>query len=125
MKGSSKSHARRLVLLFWVLVLIFYFYLSYDYIRIQMTDDKFGDALQHIVQLAGSENRTNKDIKTLVLVRADELGLPVSGDQITILGSGHALNIAVGYDIDIDIPIFSKGFYSKHYDHKVVYRQAN
>ena len=125
MKDSSKSHAKRLVLLFWILVLSFYFYLSYDYIRLQMTDDKFGDALQHIVQLAGSENQTNKDIRALVLVRADELELPISGNQITILGAGHSLNIVVGYDIDLDIPIFSKGFYSKHYDHKAIYRQTN
>ena len=125
MKGKSNANAKRLVLLFWILVLIFYFYLSYDYIRIQMNDDKFADALQHIVQVAGNESRTNKDIRTLVLVRADELGLPVRGDQIAIMGSGHSLNIVVGYDINIDVPIFRKGFYSKHYDHKVVYRQAN
>jgi hypothetical protein len=29
----------------------------------------------------------------------------------------------VAYDIDIDIPIFRQGFYQKHYDHKVAYRQ--
>jgi hypothetical protein len=123
MKPSPKSHAKRLVLLFWVLVAIFYFYLSYDYIRIEMNDDRFGEALQHIVQVAGSENRTSKDVRALVLVRADELGLPVRGDQITIAGVGHSLNISVAYDIDVDVPIFRQGFYQKHYDHKVVYRQ--
>jgi hypothetical protein len=112
-----------LVLLFWVLVAIFYFYLSYDYIRIEMNDDRFAEALQHIVQIAGNENLTSKDIRALVLVRAEEVGLPVRGDQITILGVGHSLNIAVGYDIDIDFPIFRQGFYQKRYDHKVVYRQ--
>ena len=125
MKSDSKLHAKRLVLLFWVLVLIFYFYLSYDYLRIQMTDDKFTDALQHIVQVAGSESRTNKEIRSLVLVRADELGLPVKADQISIVGSGHGLNLTVGYDIDIDVPVFRQGFYSKHYEHKVAYRQYN
>ena len=125
MKSAPKLHAKRLVLLFWVLVLIFYFYLSYDYLRIQMTDDKFGDALQHIVQLAGSESRTNKEIRALVLVRADELGLPVKVEQIVIKGSGHGLNLTVGYDIDIDIPIFRQGYYSKHYEHKVAYRLYN
>jgi hypothetical protein len=122
---SPKSHAKRLVLLCWILVAIFYFYLSWDYIRIQMNDDKFAEALQHIVQLAGNENRTSKDVRALVLVRADELGLPVRGDQITILGGGHSLNIAVAYTIDVDIPIFRQGFYTKHYNHKVLYRTTN
>jgi hypothetical protein len=123
MSASPKSHAKRLVLLFWMLVAIFYFYLSYDYIRIEMNDDKFAEALQHIVQIAGNENRTSKDVRALVLVRADELGLPVRGDQVTILGGGKSLNISVGYVIDIDIPIFREGFYQKHYSHKVIYRQ--
>ena len=122
MKGAPKSHAKRLVLLFWVLVAIFYFYLSYDYIRVEMNDDKFAEALQHIVQIAGNENRTSKDIRALVLVRADELGLPVRGEQIAILGGGRSLNIAVSYAVDIDIPIFTQGFYQKHYTHKIRYR---
>jgi hypothetical protein len=124
MKSASKSHSKRLVLLFWVLVLIFYFYLSYDYLRVEMTDDKFVDALQHIVQVAGSESRTSKEIRTLVLVRADELGLPVRAEQITVKGQGNTLNVTVGYDINIDIPIFKEGFYSKHFEHKIIYRQG-
>jgi len=125
MKDSPKAHAKRLVLLCWILVGIFYFYLSYDFIRISRNDDKFTEYLQYVVQLAGNENRTSKDVRALILVRADELELPVRGEQITILGGGHSLNIAVAYDVDVDIPIFRKGFYSKHFDHKVVYRQGN
>jgi hypothetical protein len=124
MKRASQSHSKRLVLLFWILVLIFYFYLSYDYLRIEITDDKFVDALQHIVQVAGSESRPSKEIRTLVLVRADELGLPVRAENIKINGSGHSLNVTVGYDIDIDIPIFKEGFYSKHFEHKIIFRQG-
>src|SRR6185369_14382907 len=103
---SPKSRGKQLVLLVWVLVLIFYVYLSYDYVRVQMTDDKFADALQHIVQVAGTENRTYKEMRALVLVRAEELGIPVRVEQIVIKGSGHTLNMTVGYDVDIDIPIF-------------------
>jgi hypothetical protein len=124
MKGSdSKSHAKRLVFLFWILVAIFYFYLSYDYIRISSGDSNFQDYLEHVVQLAGNDNRPSKEVRALILVKADELGIPVQGDQITILGGGHTLNIAVSYDVEIDVPIFRKGFYTKHFDHKVNYKQ--
>ena len=124
MNTDPKAHAKKLVLLVWVLVLIFYIYLSYDYLRVQMIDDKFSVALQHIVQVAGSENRPYKEIRSLVLVRADELGLPIKVEQISIKGSGNSLNVLVGYDIDIDIPIFRQGFYTKHYEHKILYRQS-
>jgi len=121
--SASKSHAKRLVLLFWVLVLIFYFYLSYDYIRISSADTKFQDYLEHVVQLAGNDNRPSKETRALILVKADELGIPIQGDQISILGGGNTLNVAVSYDVEIDVPIFRKGFYTKHFDHKASYRQ--
>jgi hypothetical protein len=124
MKNAAKSRGRQLVLLVWVLVLIFYIYISYDYVRVQMTDDKFADALQHIVQVAGTERRTYKEVRSLVLVRAEELGVPVRVEHIAIKGSGPSLNVTVGYDVDIDVPIFSHGFYSKHYEHKASYRQG-
>jgi len=124
MKRHENPHAKRLVLLVWVLVLIFYVYLSYDFLRVERLNNKFGEAVQHIAQIAGTERRTYKEIRTLVLVRADELGLPVSTEQITIAGSGPTLKINVAYDMEIDIPIFTRGFYSKHYEHKVAYRQG-
>ena len=124
MKNAAKSRGRQLVLLVWILVLIFYIYISYDYVRVQMTDDKFADALQHIVQVAGTERRTYKEIRALVLVRSEELGIPVRVEQIVIKGSGPSLNVTVGYDVDIDVPIFTRGFYSKHYEHKANYRQG-
>jgi hypothetical protein len=124
MKSAPHPHAKRLVLLVWVMVLFFYIYLSYDFLRVERLNDKFADALQHIAQIAGNERRTYKEIRTLVLVRADELGLPVSAEQIAITGSGPTLKLAVGYDMEIDIPIFARGFYSKRYDHKVAFRQG-
>ena len=125
MSPVPKAKAKRLVLLCWVLVAIFYFYLSYDFIRIAMSDGRFDDYLQSVAQLAGSDNRPAKEIRALILVRADELGLPVKADQITILGSGSSLNIEVDYDIDVDIPIFREGFYSKHFEHHAAYKQLN
>ena len=125
MKRVSNPHAKRLVLLVWVLVLIFYFYLSYDYLRVQMTDDKFDDALQHIVQLAGSGNRTNKEIRALILVRAEQLNLPIRGDQIAIVGAGPTLNVRVNYRVDIEIPVLQSTVYTKEINHFVQYQVPN
>jgi len=123
MTGASKtSNAKRLVLMVWILVAIFYFYLSYDYIRIARSDDKFAEYLDHVVQLGAGDNRQPKELRALLLVKADELDLPIRGDQITIQGSGTKLSISVGYDIDIDVPVINRGVYTKHFDHKAVYK---
>src|SRR5229473_509459 len=96
---------KRLVFLVWLMVAFFYFYLSYDYIRATMADNKFADYLQYVVQLAGTDNRPSKEIRALILVKAQELSLPIRGEQITILGGGQSLNVGVDYDVDIEIPL--------------------
>ena len=122
MDKLPNSQARRLVLLFWVLVGFFYFWLSYDYIQVNMNDDDFGEYLQYVVQIAGDEFRPAQEIRALILVKADELSLPVQGDQITIRGSGKTLNVGVDYSVDIQIPVFDRGIYTKQFEHNIEYR---
>ena len=123
MAEATSVNGKRLVLLFWVLVAAFYFYLTFDYIRVAMNNDKLGEYARYVVQLAGNESRTPREIKALLLVRADELGVPLHSDQIKVQGRGVSLKVSLKYDIDIDVPIFPSGFYAKHYEHTVSYRQ--
>src|SRR5262245_37219047 len=116
MPNSAGANAKRIVLLLWVLVAFFYFYLSYDYIRVSTHDRQFEDYLQYVVQIAGTEHRPAKEVRALLLVKAEELSLPIQGEDITILGGGESLNVTVGYDIDIDIPVLQRQIYSKHYE---------
>jgi hypothetical protein len=116
---SADPHAKvkRLVFFTWLFVGLFYFYLCYDYIRVDMNDTRLGDYVQYVAQLAGNENRSPREIRALLLVRAEELGIPLTTKQIKIQGNGPTLKISVDYDVDIDIPVFREGFYSKHYEH--------
>src|SRR5207237_1924824 len=97
---AASPHLKRLVFLVWLLVAFFYFYLSYNYIRASMADRRFADYLQYVVQIAATDNRPSKEIRALILVKAQELSLPIRGEQITILGGGQALNVRVDYDVD-------------------------
>jgi len=121
---DPKKNSKRLVLLVWVMVAFFYFYISYDYIRIEMHDDQLGDYLRSVVQLAGNERRTPREIRSLLLAKADELQIPLNGLEIKIGGAGSPdLKVALEYDVEVDVPIFRRGFYSKHFEHRVVYHQ--
>jgi hypothetical protein len=122
MDKSSNLRTRRLVLIFWILFAFFYFWLSYDYIRVDRNDRALSDYLRFVVQVAGTEYRPTKEIKSLILLRAEELDLPVQGDQIMIAGDGHALKVAVDYAVDIQIPVFERGIYTKRYQHEVSYQ---
>src|SRR5215471_11888948 len=111
MATAPGVNAKRVVLLLWVVVAFFYFYLSYDYIRVTMNDRQFEDYLQYVVQIAGNEQRPPKEIRELLLVKAEELSLPVSGNGITVIGGGDSLNVGVNYDVDIDIPVIQRQIY--------------
>ena len=70
---ASGVQKKRMALLLWLLVAFFYFYLSYDYVRVTMNDRQFADYLRHIVQIVGNEHRPAKEVRTLLLVKAEEL----------------------------------------------------
>jgi len=123
MATAAGVNAKRVVLLVWVLVAFFYFYLSYDYIKVTMNDRQFEDYLQYVVQIAGNEQRPAKEIRELLLVKAEELSLPVSGNGITVMGGGDSLNVGVNYDVDIDIPVIQRQIYTKHFAHNARYQR--
>ena len=93
---AASPNTKRLVLLSWLLVAVFYFYLSYDYIRASMNDRKFADYVRFVVQTAGNEDRPAKEIRTLILLKAQELSLPIRAGQIGIRGRGQNLNVSIG-----------------------------
>ena len=119
---AAKPGIKRLVFLVWLLVAFFYFYLSWDYIRANMNDKVFDDYLQYVVQIAAPEYRPTKEIRALILVKAEGLSLPIRGEQITILGGGDSLNVSVGYDVNIEIPLIQRQIYTKRFEHFVKYK---
>lgn len=116
------SNAKRLVLMLWTLVAIFYFYLSYDYIRVTTNDRQFAEYLQHVVQIAGNERRSAKDVRDLLLVKAEELSLPLRSEQIEVHTGGGLLDVSVNYDVDIEIPLLQRQIYTKKFEHQVKYQ---
>lgn len=123
MEEKPKHYSRRLVLLLWILVAVFYFYLSYDYIRVGMNDGAFGEYIQHVVQLAGVEGQSPQNVRTLIFIRAQELDVPVQREEIAVVGSRQALKVDVNYSVDIEIPVLDRAVYTKTFNHQVMYER--
>ena len=122
MYDDPNANAKRLVLLFWVVVAFYYFGITYDYISKELRNDRLAAYIHTVVQLAGHETRTPKEIRSLLMAKADELSSPLEPEEIKIAGSGQSLKISVGYDVTIRTPILAIGLYTKHYDHTIAYR---
>src|SRR6185436_183066 len=125
MAPGRSPNVKRLVFLIWILVALFYFYLSYGYVQVTMNDREFGEYLQKVVQLAGNDRRPPRDIRELVLIKADQLSLPVRGDQISVLGGANSLNIVVIYDVEVEIPLLRREIYTKRFEHNVKYQNPH
>jgi hypothetical protein len=121
MGDSPRLRTRRLVLLAWILVIAVYFYLSYDYIRVRMNDGDLQTYVDYVVQLAGNENRQAKEVRALILVKADELGLPIRGEQIQISGERQNMKVSISYGVDIVMPGLHRVLYHKTFDHVSAY----
>jgi hypothetical protein len=118
---TNNANVKRLALLLWVLVAFFYFYLSYDFVRVTNNDRAFADYLHYVVQRAGAEGRSPREIRELLLVKAEQLSVPLRGEQILVKGSAYTLNIGVNYDVDVEIPVLQHLVYTKTFEHKVRY----
>ena len=123
MATGTSANVERVVLLMWALVAFFYFYLSYDYIRFGMADRQFEDYLNYVVQLAGVDHRPPKDIRALLLVKSQELGLPLRGEDVNITSNNGILSVGVSYNVDIDLPLLQRQIYTKTFDHKATFHQ--
>jgi hypothetical protein len=112
-----------LVLLVWILVGVFYFSLAYDYIRVTSNDDKLGEYLKDVVQIAAEQERPAKEIRQLVVEKAQQLDLPLHENQVAVAGSGQSLSVSIVYDVDIALPILSRGVYQKNFQHRATYKR--
>ena len=119
---ENDGSGKRIVFLLWLLVAFFYFYLSYDYVLVTRNDRQFADYLHYVVQVAGNQQRPAQEIRSLLLVKAEQLSLPLKREQIAISGRGDSLNVNVAYDVDIDIPLLQREIYTKRFEHKERYR---
>jgi hypothetical protein len=118
---KPRTYQRWLVLGVWLLVGCLYFYMSYDFIRFSMKNRNLGEYMDYIVQLAGNEYRPPKEVRTLILVKAKELGLPVRNEQITVSGEGQTLEVRLNYGVDIEIPGIERVVYRQDFQHNVKY----
>src|SRR5204862_7841364 len=119
MAVGGNANAKRIALLLWLLVAFFYFYLSYDYIRVTTNDGPFGQYAQYVVQIAGNGRRPPKQIRDPLLVRAEERSLPIRGEQIKVTGRGDALVVDVSYDVDNQMPGLLRALYTRAFEHHV------
>ena len=69
---ASKTKVRVIVLMLWILLAAFYFSLTYAYISASNRDTSLDEYLRYIVVVCGDDRRPTKEVRSLVLAKAEE-----------------------------------------------------
>jgi hypothetical protein len=121
--GERASHAQRYVAMFlWMSLGFLYVFMISQWLTVNNRDKLFTEYIDHVIQVAANEQRPAKEVRTLILIKAEDLFLPVQEDEIQITGKGLALRAAVHYKVDISLPIVNQPVYRMRFDHDLTLR---
>lgn len=114
---ATKENRQRYVLASLVALSVFYVSFATQWIEISTRDKTFNEYTTRIVQVAANEYRPTKDVRALLLVKADELSMPLRYDEIDIAGMGRTLRVGVHYEDEIMFPGLNRPLYRMKFDH--------
>ena len=113
---------KRVFLAVWLAVGVFYFFIANSWITAGMNDKSFTEYMGHVVDLAATEHRPAREVRSLLLVRAESLDIPLDGQQIRIIGEGQSLRAIVEYETDVKIALWDRPVYRMKFSHDVSHK---
>src|SRR5262245_29475777 len=89
----------------WLLVILMFLSLASQWVTLTSSDRQFTEYVQGLIQRAAEERRSQKDVRTLILLKAEELSVPIQSDGINLTSEGGQLQTTLNYVTEIKIPL--------------------
>ena len=119
-ESTQPSPARRYITLcLWLVVVLMFFSLAKQWIVLTSSDKEFTEYVESVLRRAAIDHRPAKEIRTLLLVKAEQLSIPVSEERIDITGHGQMLGTVIAYDREIKIPMLGGPLYRMEFRHNL------
>ena len=119
-ESTQPSPARRHVTLcLWLVVVLMFFSLAKQWIVLTSSDKEFTEYVESVLRRAAIDHRPAKEIRALLLVKAEQLSIPVADERIDITGQGQTLGTVIAYDREIEIPLLGGGLYRMEFRHSL------
>lgn len=80
-------------------------YVALRLVPIYMTSYQFQDAIEEEARLDAYSQKTEEDIKDMVLKKAQSLDLPIEASQIKVQRTGPSVSISAAYTVHVDFPV--------------------
>jgi hypothetical protein len=95
----------------WLLLAFLFVSLVGQWITINSRAKVFAEYIDQVIQVAANQQRPAKEVRALILIKAEDLSLPVQGNEVQINGYGRTLRATVRYKADITMPIVNQPVY--------------
>jgi hypothetical protein len=123
--APSKGAFQRYVwLTAWLFFAGTFFSVAGQWTNFTYTDKQFADYVDSVIHRAAIEHKGPSEVRTLVMLKADELSIPVHNEHISISGQGETLATLIDYDTEIKFPMVNRVLYRMEFTHNFRYRVA-
>jgi hypothetical protein len=118
-------YQRYAVLGLWFVIGLTYFSFAGQWIATSMNDRALADYMRHVVRVAATENRPAKEVRQLMLVRAEQLELPVPPEAIRVVTEETRVRATVNYETAVNLPLVGRPVYRMAFAHDLRYDRPN
>ena len=103
----------------WLVLAFVFLSLGKQWIEFTSADKQLTEYVDSLESQAALQHRPAKEIRTLVLMKAEQLSIPAQDDQITVTGQGETLRTTIAYDAEIRIPVVDRVLYRMEFNHNL------
>ena len=103
----------------WLFVSWVFFSIASQWVMFSSYDKTFTEYVQHVLQRAALEERSTRDIRTLVLVKAEQLSIPLEHESLDIRREGETVRTFIDYNTEIKIPLVNRVLYRMEFSHNL------
>ena len=101
----------------WLFLGFMYVSLISQWMTVSRRDEMFTAYIDQVMHKAASEQLPATEVRALLLIKAEDLSLPVHGDEIDISRNGQMLKAGVHYRTDITLPFVNQSVHRMRFDH--------
>jgi hypothetical protein len=104
---------------FWLVLAFVFLSLGKQWIVFTSADKQLTEYVDNLERQAALQHRPATDIRTLVMLKAEQLSIPAQEHQITVTGQGETLRTIIAYDAEIRIPVVDRVLYRMEFNHNL------
>ena len=122
LKPARSSASRYIALCLWLVAAGLFFSLARQWIVFTSSDKQLTEYAESILLRAALDRRSVTDLHSLLLLKAEQLSIPVQRDQIKVTRQGEIVRTVIGYDAEIKVPLVRRVMYRLEFRHDLTNR---